>query len=35
VRPVIDTELPLAKAADGVAAMLSGDPVGKIVFTTP
>ncbi len=33
LRPVIDTELPLEKARDGLAKMLSGDTAGKIVFT--
>ncbi|HEY3732966.1 MAG TPA: zinc-binding dehydrogenase [Streptosporangiaceae bacterium] len=33
VRPVIDRVLPLTEAADGFAAMLSGDLFGKIVFT--
>jgi NADPH:quinone reductase-like Zn-dependent oxidoreductase len=33
LRPLIDTELPLAKARDGFAKMLAGDTAGKIVFT--
>jgi NADPH:quinone reductase-like Zn-dependent oxidoreductase len=33
LRPLIDRELPLEKAADGLAAMASGDLVGKIVLT--
>jgi len=33
VRPLIDTELPLARARDGFAKMLAGDTAGKIVFT--
>jgi NADPH:quinone reductase-like Zn-dependent oxidoreductase len=33
LRPVIDRELPLEKAADGLAAMASGELVGKIVLT--
>jgi NADPH:quinone reductase-like Zn-dependent oxidoreductase len=33
VRPVIDSVLPLAQAADGFAKMQAGDLVGKIVFT--
>jgi NADPH:quinone reductase-like Zn-dependent oxidoreductase len=32
VRPLIDTELPLAGARDGFAAMLAGELFGKIVF---
>jgi NADPH:quinone reductase-like Zn-dependent oxidoreductase len=32
VRPVVDTELPLSGARDGVAKMLAGDTAGKIVF---
>ena len=35
VRPVIDSELPLDRAADGFSRMADGDPVGKIVFTLP
>jgi NADPH:quinone reductase-like Zn-dependent oxidoreductase len=34
LRPVIDTELPLAKARDGFVKMLAGDTAGKIVFVT-
>ncbi len=34
VRPVIDRELPLAHAAEGVAAMIDGDVFGKIIFAT-
>lgn len=33
VRPRIDRALPLASAADGFAAMISGDLFGKVVFT--
>lgn len=33
VRPTIATELPLAQAKDGFAAMIDGDTAGKIVFT--
>jgi NADPH:quinone reductase-like Zn-dependent oxidoreductase len=33
VRPRIDRTLPLTKAADGFAAMISGDLFGKVVFT--
>lgn len=33
LRPLIDRELPLEKVADGLAAMASGDLVGKIVLT--
>ena len=33
VRPLIDTELPLGRARDGLAKMLAGDTAGKIVFT--
>ena len=33
LRPLIDRELPMEKAADGLAAMASGDLVGKIVLT--
>src|SRR3712207_2848289 len=33
IRPVIDRRLPLAEAAEGVAAMASGELFGKIVFT--
>ncbi len=33
LRPLIDRELPLEKAADGLAAMASGELVGKIVLT--
>jgi NADPH:quinone reductase-like Zn-dependent oxidoreductase len=32
-RPLIDSVLPLAAAADGFAAMISGTQTGKIVFT--
>jgi len=32
LRPSIDRVLPLEKAADGLAAMASGDLVGKIVL---
>ncbi len=34
IRPAIHTELPLADAREGFAAMLAGEQVGKIVFTT-
>ncbi len=33
LRPLIDRELPLEKAGDGLAAMAAGDVVGKIVLT--
>jgi NADPH:quinone reductase-like Zn-dependent oxidoreductase len=33
VRPLIDRALPLASAADGFAAMISGELFGKVVFT--
>jgi NADPH:quinone reductase-like Zn-dependent oxidoreductase len=33
VRPIIDRVLPLEQAADGFAAMASGDLFGKVVFT--
>jgi NADPH:quinone reductase-like Zn-dependent oxidoreductase len=33
VRPVIDRVLPMEQAADGFAAMASGDVFGKVVFT--
>jgi NADPH:quinone reductase-like Zn-dependent oxidoreductase len=33
VRPVIDGVLPMEQAADGFAAMASGDLFGKVVFT--
>jgi NADPH:quinone reductase-like Zn-dependent oxidoreductase len=32
VRPLIDRTLPLAQARDGLAAMISGDLFGKVVF---
>jgi len=32
IRPIIDRVLPLAEAADGLAAMASGDLFGKIVL---
>jgi NADPH:quinone reductase-like Zn-dependent oxidoreductase len=32
VRPVIDQILPLARARDGLAAMIAGDLFGKVVF---
>jgi NADPH:quinone reductase-like Zn-dependent oxidoreductase len=35
VRPTIDTVLPLEDARKGLERMLSGDLIGKIVFTTP
>jgi D-arabinose 1-dehydrogenase-like Zn-dependent alcohol dehydrogenase len=34
VRPTIHATMPLADARDGFQAMLDGDFVGKIVFTT-
>lgn len=33
VRPVIDRTMALADARDGFAAMLAGEPFGKVVFT--
>jgi NADPH:quinone reductase-like Zn-dependent oxidoreductase len=33
VRPLIDRTMPLAQARDGLAALVSGDVFGKIVFT--
>jgi NADPH:quinone reductase-like Zn-dependent oxidoreductase len=33
VRPTIDRVLPLSAAADGIAALISGDVFGKVVFT--
>ncbi|HEY2690989.1 MAG TPA: zinc-binding dehydrogenase [Streptosporangiaceae bacterium] len=33
VRPLIDRTLPLDQARDGLAAMISGDLFGKVVFT--
>jgi NADPH:quinone reductase-like Zn-dependent oxidoreductase len=33
VRPVIDTTMPLARAADGFAKIVAGDTAGKIVIT--
>jgi NADPH:quinone reductase-like Zn-dependent oxidoreductase len=33
IRPRIGTELPMARADDGLRAMLEGDTAGKIVFT--
>ena len=35
VRPVIDRELPLAEAAEGLAAMDRGELVGKVVLSPP
>ena len=32
IRPVIDWTRPLADAAEGFAAMISGEAFGKIVF---
>ena len=32
-RPLIDRTMPLSQAADGFAAMISGDLFGKVVFT--
>ena len=34
IRPTIHATMPLADARDGFQAMLDGDVVGKIVFTT-
>lgn len=34
VRPVVDSTVPLARTADGVARLLSGEHVGKVVVTT-
>jgi NADPH:quinone reductase-like Zn-dependent oxidoreductase len=34
LRPAIDRTLPIAQAREGFEAMLAGDVVGKIVFTT-
>ncbi len=33
VRPLIDRTLPLTEAKDGIAAMITGDLFGKVVFT--
>ncbi|MHB1433783.1 MAG: zinc-binding dehydrogenase [Streptosporangiaceae bacterium] len=33
LRPLIDRTLPLAQARDGIAAMISGELFGKVVFT--
>jgi D-arabinose 1-dehydrogenase-like Zn-dependent alcohol dehydrogenase len=33
VRPKIDRVLPIRSAADGFAALISGDVFGKVVFT--
>jgi NADPH:quinone reductase-like Zn-dependent oxidoreductase len=33
VRPVVDSELPLEKARDGIAKVAAGDVVGKVVLT--
>jgi len=33
VRPLIDRTMPLTQARDGIAAMISGEVFGKIVFT--
>jgi D-arabinose 1-dehydrogenase-like Zn-dependent alcohol dehydrogenase len=33
VRPVIDTTMPLDRAADGFAKIVAGDTAGKIVLT--
>lgn len=35
VRPVIDTELPLEQAREGLAKLLSADVFGKVVLTRP
>jgi len=35
IRPVIDTVLPLERAAEGFAKMAAGDMTGKIVFMLP
>jgi NADPH:quinone reductase-like Zn-dependent oxidoreductase len=32
VRPLIDRTLPLSQARDGLAAMISGELFGKVVF---
>jgi hypothetical protein len=32
VRPLIHRTLPLAEAAEGFAAMITGDVFGKIIF---
>jgi NADPH:quinone reductase-like Zn-dependent oxidoreductase len=32
LRPRIDSTLPLAETADGIAAMIAGDVFGKIVI---
>jgi NADPH:quinone reductase-like Zn-dependent oxidoreductase len=32
LRPIIDRVIPIARAAEGLAAMESGDIVGKIVL---
>jgi NADPH:quinone reductase-like Zn-dependent oxidoreductase len=34
IRPIIDASMPLAEARQGFQALLEGDVVGKIVFTT-
>jgi NADPH:quinone reductase-like Zn-dependent oxidoreductase len=33
IRPAIDKTLPLAEAREGFQTMLSGEIVGKVVFT--
>jgi NADPH:quinone reductase-like Zn-dependent oxidoreductase len=33
VRPLIDRTIPLTEAKDGIAAMITGDVFGKVVFT--
>jgi D-arabinose 1-dehydrogenase-like Zn-dependent alcohol dehydrogenase len=33
IRPVIDTAMPLDRAADGFAKIVAGDTAGKIVLT--
>jgi NADPH:quinone reductase-like Zn-dependent oxidoreductase len=33
LRPLVDRTMPLASAADGIAAMIAGDLFGKVVFT--
>jgi NADPH:quinone reductase-like Zn-dependent oxidoreductase len=33
IRPVVDTEMPLAQARQGFARMVDGDVFGKVVFT--
>lgn len=35
IRPLIDRELPMSDAAEGIAAVASGDVFGKIILTRP